>query len=421
MHDAAHPADGSEAQAARGAPDDLSLCLSGGGYRAALFHLGALWRLHELGLLGRVERISCVSGGSIVGAWFASRVAAAQAGATSADFAAWCERVDFGATIAEPFRAIARRDIRTWPVLKDVLRRALIFGWLWPRSAANDLAEAYARHVNAGRLRDLPQAPHFVFCATDLTFGVNFEFSRERVGDYQLGYLQRHDEGPDPLDLPIALATAASSCFPPVFLPLSLDTTRYRVTRGHYRGEDGKRLRQRVRLTDGGVYDNLGTEPVIKRSRRVLISDAGAPFPFHASRYTLGRLLRYTEVIGNQAYALRRRLFATLRHHGDIEGAHWTLSERVDAGAFGYSDTLIGEVLSRVRTDLDRFDDAEFEVMVNHGYASCAAALEHRAGAVPEARAVAPRWPYPDWQDESAARHALRKSHRRLVPSRWWR
>ena len=43
----------------------IALCLSGGGYRAMLFHLGALWRLNEWGYLPRLARISSVSGGSI--------------------------------------------------------------------------------------------------------------------------------------------------------------------------------------------------------------------------------------------------------------------------------------------------------------------------------------------------------------------
>ena len=42
-----------------------ALCLSGGGYRAMLFHLGCLWRLNELGLMAKLDRISSVSGGSI--------------------------------------------------------------------------------------------------------------------------------------------------------------------------------------------------------------------------------------------------------------------------------------------------------------------------------------------------------------------
>ena len=45
--------------------DGIALCLSGGGYRAMLFHAGAIWRLNELGLLRKTDLISSVSGGSI--------------------------------------------------------------------------------------------------------------------------------------------------------------------------------------------------------------------------------------------------------------------------------------------------------------------------------------------------------------------
>src|SRR6266849_9529554 len=46
----------------------MGLCLSGGGYRAMLFHLGTLWRLNELGILRKVARVSSVSGGSLTAA-----------------------------------------------------------------------------------------------------------------------------------------------------------------------------------------------------------------------------------------------------------------------------------------------------------------------------------------------------------------
>jgi NTE family protein len=46
----------------------IALCLSGGGYRAMLFHVGALLRLNELGLLLSLDRVSSVSGGSITAA-----------------------------------------------------------------------------------------------------------------------------------------------------------------------------------------------------------------------------------------------------------------------------------------------------------------------------------------------------------------
>src|SRR5437763_16953031 len=45
--------------------DGVGLALSGGGYRAMLFHAGALWRLNELGWLPKLTTVSSVSGGSI--------------------------------------------------------------------------------------------------------------------------------------------------------------------------------------------------------------------------------------------------------------------------------------------------------------------------------------------------------------------
>jgi len=55
-----------------GLPKDsrIALCLSGGGFRAALFHLGAFRRLNELGILSTVDSIASVSGGSILAAVF---------------------------------------------------------------------------------------------------------------------------------------------------------------------------------------------------------------------------------------------------------------------------------------------------------------------------------------------------------------
>src|SRR5687768_16204537 len=49
-------------------PRPLGLALSGGGFRATAFHLGVLKRLRELGLLGEVDIVSTVSGGTVAGA-----------------------------------------------------------------------------------------------------------------------------------------------------------------------------------------------------------------------------------------------------------------------------------------------------------------------------------------------------------------
>src|SRR3989337_4461384 len=59
--------------APRGSRKGIGICLSGGGYRATLFHMGALRRLNELGVLAHrdLRTISSVSGGSITSAFLA--------------------------------------------------------------------------------------------------------------------------------------------------------------------------------------------------------------------------------------------------------------------------------------------------------------------------------------------------------------
>ena len=44
----------------------FALALSGGGYRATLFHLGSLRRLNEIGWINRIQRMTAVSGGSLL-------------------------------------------------------------------------------------------------------------------------------------------------------------------------------------------------------------------------------------------------------------------------------------------------------------------------------------------------------------------
>ena len=379
-----------------------ALCLSGGGFRAAIFHLGAMHRLHGSGRLHGVDAISAVSGGSIAAAWLATRFITGRNDPRER-FADWCQRIDFLADVIAPFRAVAARDFRTVPVLST-----LPWNWIWPSTRVRLLESNYAQVFDGLELRDLPAHPQFIFCATDLTFGVNWEFSRRRCGDFQAGYLRRHGK------ISLATAVAASSCFPPLFGPLRLPVRAEDFLRGRHRGAFGDHLRDRLELSDGGVYDNLATEPVIKRCREILVSDAGAPFAFVAGQHALRRLLRYASVIGNQAVALRKRLFFAGLQAGEFKGAYWNLADRRDAGAAGYSLGLCAEVIACIRTDLDAFTDAEFEVLVNHGYFSC---LDGMAPADQDARAA---WPYPEAMGEAAVRAALRHSHRRVWHRRWW-
>src|ERR687896_176823 len=91
----------------------IGLCLSGGGFRATLFHLGALRRLNELGVLHRIKTISSVSGGSLMALVLADAVRKL-GGALAGPFA------DFDRQVAEPTHGLTASNFR-----KRMLRRRL--------------------------------------------------------------------------------------------------------------------------------------------------------------------------------------------------------------------------------------------------------------------------------------------------------
>lgn len=129
---------------------ERALWLAGDGYRAALFHLGALTRLNELGLLAQVRTVGAVSGGSIVAALLATKVPWPLHGA----YRDWPEQV------AEPLRAIARRNVRA----RAIFRRPS------PGAAAEAaLEERYARELMVAMGGESSWGPNFVFGASGLT------------------------------------------------------------------------------------------------------------------------------------------------------------------------------------------------------------------------------------------------------------
>jgi NTE family protein len=178
-----------------------------------------------------------------------------------------------------------------------------------------------------------------------------------------------------------------------------------------------------LRLTDGGVYDNLGLEPIWKDHAVVLVSDAGALFNFESDKNLFWRIRRYTKITENQARAGRKRWLISNFLAGELEGTYWGIGSavtRYDRPAEdGYSKTLAREVIARIRTDMDAFSAAEAAVLENHGYTLADAAIQRH---VPEllADAVPPLTiPHPTWMNERSVRDALRESRRRWILGRW--
>ncbi|MEX2560798.1 MAG: patatin-like phospholipase family protein [Pirellulales bacterium] len=387
------PADASELEA-RTADPRTALCLSGGGFRAALFHLGALRRLNELGVLSKVSTISSVSGGSILAAHLATHVRPWPA--AGSPFADWSEKVE------APFHRFVKNDIRTTPVLKRFL-----LPWNWPRPSTQvkALEACYHKHLTDLKLSDLPEQPTFVFCAADMVFGVSWVFERRRVGSYQAGYFT------PPADYPVARAVAASSCFPPVFSPLPIEVPPVQAPKG-----SGKRSRLiGMSVSDGGLYDNLGLQPVEKHGT-VLVSDGGQPFVAAIPHGLFGRAKAYLNVSGKQAGALRKRLLISQFVDGIRKGTYWGIGSAVrryrSNAAPGYSKDLATGTIAPIRTDMDAFSDAEIAVLMNHGYLLADIALEVHAPQLLGSSA-AQAIPHSHWMDEAAVAQALKHSDER--------
>jgi len=390
----------------------IALCLSGGGFRAALFHLGALRRLNELGILSQVDTISSVSGGSITAAFLAQHMQPQpQAGAV---FLNWDQH------IAQPFRRFVSRDCRSLPFLKRV---ALPWNWFRPQVQTNALMKVYKKHINHHTLAELPDKPNYIFCATDIVFGVNWIFEKKRVGDYQAGYIK-----PAP-PWPIAYAVTASSCFPPVLDPTALPPSKQRLVQGRFpAGAERDKLVQKMRLSDGGVYDNLGYEPVWKGDNILLVSDGGAPFAYQTNSTVLGRALRSLMVINKQSGALRKRWLLDNFVSGRKQGVYWGVSGSVSsyedkhggtqADPRGYAKELAEDLISRIRTDLNGFTPAEIGVLENHGYMLADRAVQCHLPQLTTVPNASLTLPHPQWTEPEEIAHALRHSHKRLVLKR---
>jgi NTE family protein len=365
-------------QAARG--PGIGLALSGGGFRAVLFHVGVLWRLNELGVLGRLARLSSVSGGSIASGLLAIRWA-------KLGFDADLLATRFQDEVVAPLRDFCGRNIDVASVLAGAINPF--------RSAGEAVADEYRRRLGMDvSLQSLPDAPRFVFNATNYATGVSFRFSKPYAGDYRIGLI-------DAPGFDVATAVACSSAFPPVLAPIELD-----VRPEDFRPVAGADLydqidfRRRLMLADGGVYDNLGLETVWGRYETVLVSDAGKPFEIDAGIGTLAprQVLRAMDIGLNQALALRKRMLIAAYARGDAKGAYWG----IDTAIADYPATEVPSLrvaaekiadLSAIRTRLDRFKEQEQCELINWGYAVCDAAVRSRAPHV-AFRSQAPAWPY---------------------------
>lgn len=227
----------------------IGIALSGGGFRAAVFHLGVLKYLAVQGLLENIVHISSVSGGSIAMALIYKL--------SDNKFPSSKEYLNQILPQMEKYFV----DIGLG---RDALVK-LLYPWNWKNmfSRANIIADTlFDKWDIKNTLQDLETYPIWEIGATTNETGKSWRFSQEKMGDYKFGFVE-HPK------FQISKAVAASAAFPGVIGRYSLDTSVYKWFQYKGWGDNSsqvnhKPLFEKVHLSDGGVYDNLATEPFIK-------------------------------------------------------------------------------------------------------------------------------------------------------------
>jgi NTE family protein len=341
--------------------DVMGLCLSGGGFRAMLYHAGALVRLNEFGLLSQLREIASVSGGSIT------------AGALGC---AWSNlQFDDDGRAANLIELVIMPLVRF--ATKNVDMRAILLGLIPRFTAAGAVAKAYDRHLFGGAtLQNLPDAPRFTFMATNLQTGSGWRFAKDYAADYRVGVIDRPD-------LSLSYVVAASSAFPPFLSPVHLVFERGSVKRMEGADLHHSPFVEQAMLTDGGVYDNLGLERVWRRCRTVLVSNGGATMPALGSptRLWYGQMRRVLDIALQQAESSRKRLLFGVHNQKQRKVAFWSIETPIKAYGLDDGCPLIEGAEMRaagIPTRLKALAASDIELLLQVGYAGADASL--RAG-----------------------------------------
>lgn len=285
----------------------FGVALSGGGYRAAAYHLGTLKALNKLGILEKIDVISSVSGGSIIAAYYALHKNESY-DKIEKNFRRCLNHCSLWGFIINLLIIIVIITLifiyagKLLTLLSIVL--VLLFGFkLIPSSRW--IAHAYNSIFFKGKhLSELPDTPIIGINSTDITTGTLFTFSKQYVGGYHYRNKKNNSSYINPNKIPIAFAVSCSTCVPSFFSPQKIDE-KYWI-------EHPQNLQPL--LIDGGVYDNQGAYILSKgsnnlyRTDAILISDAGNTRPSYKKfRNTFELVLESVEILMNRIRTLQIR------------------------------------------------------------------------------------------------------------------
>ena len=426
----------------------VGLALSGGGFRASLFHIGVLARLAELDALRHIEVISCVSGGSIVGAQYYLELqhllqTKKDEEITRDDY------IELVRRLLRVFLEGVQTNIRTRVVASFWANLQMVFRWrgysrtervaqlcddkllsragdcktnrlmtdliVRPAGAPADFSPSTHNWTRAAKV------PIIVFNATTLNTGHNWQFTAsymgepptgidsETDGNYRLRRMYYNEAPPRYRQFPLARAVASSACVPGLFEPVPLA--------GLYEHQRPQKDIA-VQLVDGGVQDNQGIGALLDEGCSVLlVSDASGQMASddEPGNDAISALVRSGSIAGSRVreaeyrdVAARRRssllrglMFIHLKKGLETMPIDWIGCED-PVGASSGAQTLtpygirrdVQELLAGIRTDLDSFHDVEAYALMTSGYRMTEYEFRRSISGFPVAAPASVRWPF---------------------------
>jgi len=344
---------------AKNSPDTrILIALSGGGFRATVFHLGVMRALRDAHLLDRVKAISSVSGGSITAAHLVL---------------AWHQYRNYSADhfrdIERQIKVLTMRGIRKQIVAASSPRKLL------KTSHATDLLAAqYESLWGKKQLRQLysdESVPRLFIMATNLSRHTAYTFFTED------GYTIKGDDGELKIgmeSLPVASAVAASSAFPLLFPAYKL---KFPSVEAAGASTDC--------LTDGGVFENLGLTVLqgyvtsqnwsLGKDAVILLSNAGRRIDWDVDTdFSLGAPKALNRALDVMQYWGEKRLLSA--NVGGLVKVDIQQTITPKKGDRSDPPTTVQQRAASIGTDLAAFSQFEYDFLFDHGYCIAKRAIE---------------------------------------------
>lgn len=404
----------------------VGLGLSGGGFRAALFHIGVLAALADKGKLKDIEVISCVSGGSIIGAFYYLKIKQLYENKADNDIVHE-DYIKLVGEIEKEFLHAVQKNIRMRLLTSFSKNIEMLKEGSYSRS--NRLGELYEQYFykpliaknldlkntdsiymndlfitpfnnekfnyNNDNWKRTNKVPQLILNATSVNTGHNWQFTASWMGepptyisnDFDVKPRLRrmyYDNAPDGYKkFSLGYAVAASSCVPVLFEPL--------VLKGLYKNID-------LELIDGGVHDNQGIASILEQEcNEIIISDGSAQMQNNTKNTanTVSLFFRVDSILQErireiQLLDLKARkytsivdklIIAHLKNGLSQLPISWINCTDVNRSLLYDKEiedensllkyglmTKIQKGLSEVRTDLDSFNDIEAYALMYSGY-----------------------------------------------------